>query len=279
MTDTEQMNDLSRLGLSAEQKAARLDRIGASDLNIICGGDDAAVLRLWEEKTRAREPEDLSNVLPVIMGQFTEPLNRMWFEKMTGLRVWEPGCERVGPSSFPLVATLDGMVARDNSIEAVFEAKHVHSNTADETVTQRYMPQLHGQMYCLGVKRAHLSVFFGNMKWEWFEVDYDEEYGRHVLEAAELFWGHVIAQTPPVTIAPPALPVAPDKLRAVDFTGNNEWADLAATWLENKEPAAKFDKASKQIKDLIEPDIGEASGHGIVVKRAKNNSLRIGVEK
>ena len=48
------------------------------------GGDDAALIRLWQEKRGEVEPEDLSRNLAVQLGLVTEDLNRRWYEANTG---------------------------------------------------------------------------------------------------------------------------------------------------------------------------------------------------
>ena len=50
--------------------------IGGSDARIIMGDDEAALIRLWQEKRGEVEPEDLSRNLPVQLGLVTEELNR-----------------------------------------------------------------------------------------------------------------------------------------------------------------------------------------------------------
>src|SRR5471032_961450 len=61
--------------------------IGGSDARIIMGDDEAALLRLWREKRGEIEPEDLSGNLIVQLGQATEGLNRLWYERNTGQAV------------------------------------------------------------------------------------------------------------------------------------------------------------------------------------------------
>src|SRR6266566_28309 len=58
--------------------------IGGSDAKIIMGSDEAALIRLWQEKRGEAEPEDLSGNLIVQLGLVTEPLNRHWYERNTG---------------------------------------------------------------------------------------------------------------------------------------------------------------------------------------------------
>jgi predicted phage-related endonuclease len=58
--------------------------IGGSDARIIMGIDEAALVRLWQEKRGEAEPQDYSENLIVQLGVATEPLNRRWYERTTG---------------------------------------------------------------------------------------------------------------------------------------------------------------------------------------------------
>jgi predicted phage-related endonuclease len=60
--------------------ANRRGFIGGSDARIIMGDDEAALMRLWQEKRGEVEPEDLSGNLIVQLGVATEELNRRWYE-------------------------------------------------------------------------------------------------------------------------------------------------------------------------------------------------------
>ena len=51
------MTLLATLGLSAEAIAARRHSIGGSDANTIMSGDEARIIRLWQEK-RGEVPGD-----------------------------------------------------------------------------------------------------------------------------------------------------------------------------------------------------------------------------
>lgn len=90
--------------------AARRLGIGGSDANIIMGGDEEKILRLWREKRGEIEPEDLSRVLPVQMGTFTEPFNVQWFEQEMDKRVISQGDTRVSPDHPWMRCNLDGEV-------------------------------------------------------------------------------------------------------------------------------------------------------------------------
>lgn len=260
------------IGLTDEQKAKRRDSIGGSDANIIMSGDDAKIYRLWQDKTGKTEPENLAGVLPVIMGQFTEPLNIYWFERQTQRLVTDEGKEITDVAAPWRTCTLDGLTDRQT---AVFEAKHVNAFSKEDEVLAKYQPQLHHNMAVCGLEQAVLSVFLGTIKYMHRDVDLDPFYAELLMESEEAFWQAVQADVPPVSLPEIAAPVAQSEWRTVDMQGNNEWASFAADWLENKVAKAKFEKADKGMKGLVEADVGEAAGHGVKVKRAKNNSLRI----
>ena len=61
--------------------------LGGSDANRIMRGDWHT---LWLEKTKRQEPEDLSWNLPVQIGLHTETVNRLFFEKETGISTIDP---------------------------------------------------------------------------------------------------------------------------------------------------------------------------------------------
>jgi predicted phage-related endonuclease len=68
----------------ADQIANRRYFIGGSDARVIMSDDEAALVRLWQEKRGEVEPEDLSGNLIIQLGVVTEDLNRRWFEANTG---------------------------------------------------------------------------------------------------------------------------------------------------------------------------------------------------
>jgi predicted phage-related endonuclease len=82
--------------------------------------DEAALIRLWQEKRGEVDPADLSGDLIVLLGVATEALNRNWYERNTGQSVTDVQRWVQHPVHRYLAATLDGFV---NALDAVFEAK------------------------------------------------------------------------------------------------------------------------------------------------------------
>jgi len=264
---------LSNIGLTPEQKAFRRKVIGGSDANTLMSGNDERILHLWKEKRGEAESDDLSDVLQVMLGNWTEPFNRAWFTKQSKRPVTNVGDQLICLDHPFMGATLDGMTD-DKSV--LWEAKHVSAFTKDEEVMMKYYPQLTHNMIVCGVSRAILSVIFGNHRYQAFEVDFNETYAIRLLEVEKNFWDCVQNGIEPVIVAPKYEgPVA----RIVDMTGNNEWASAAKDFLDTMEAAKLHDDAKDSIKELIEADVVEARGHGIVAKRSKTNAITIKKDK
>lgn len=263
----------------AEWHANRRTGIGGSDANIIMAGDAERIFNLYLEKIGEREPEDLSWVLPVQIGQATEELNCAFYAYATGRQVTNRNSDFRHSTRDHMRCELDGFTVIGTGDAAILEAKHVNTFSTIEEVVQRYMPQLHHNMACANVRHAVLSVFIGTQKHEIFEVALDDFYLAELLDAEADFWRCVEARTPPEGFQPIAAPVQFEKLRDVDLTGSNEWASFAADWLANKDAAKTFETAAKGLKKLVEPDVGRAYGHGICAKRNKAGAITISAEK
>src|SRR5262249_55247749 len=131
---------------------SRRSFIGGSDARVIMGTDEAALVRLWQEKRGGGGPEGLSGKLVVQVGSATEDLNRSWYERNSGRRVRDVQ-RRVKHSAIPwMAATLDGIV---DGVEAVFEAKFMLPwSFSEEAATEKYMAQLQHNMWVTHLRSA-----------------------------------------------------------------------------------------------------------------------------
>lgn len=252
--------------MTPEQHAERRTRIGGSDAGKIVSG---MWHELWLEKTGRAEPEDLTWVLPVQLGILTEPLNLAFFEHATGHEVFGRGEVYVHPDHGFIGCTLDGLALIQNR-PAIVQCKHVNAFSKIEEVEQRYYAQCAHEMLCTGASLAYLSVFLGTQKHEITEIKRDRDYTARLLELEIEFWSYVERDEPPPDKDGMVAPVKPETFRTLDMTGSNLWASLADTWLTNNPAAKACDKAAKELRALIEADVGLAFGHGIEIKRAKD---------
>jgi len=258
------------LGHDQDWHDNRLTGIGGSDAKKIMIGDWHD---LWLEKTKRKEGDDLSNILPVQMGSFTEAFNLYWFTKQTGLQVDTSWREQRHKEHKFMRAEIDGWAG------APVECKHVNQNTSDERVIENYYPQMQHQMAIVDSSMLYLSVLFGNVRWAYFEIARDDDYIEKLIARETEFWGYVERDEPPSNQEAEVVKISLDNMREVDMTGSNEWAFNAAAWLESQDAKKVFDIAVKDIKALIETDVKLASGHGIVARRAKNGAITIRMKK
>jgi predicted phage-related endonuclease len=262
---------LGDLGLDQAMRAERRAGIGGSDATVILSGDRDKILALWREKRGEQDGADLSANLAVMLGCWTEAFNRLWFEKLTGQRVDRLHIALACPTNPWRRCTLDGYLVE---ADAIWEAKHTNAFARSEEVVERYMPQLQHNMAVARVERAILSVIFGNHKYEMFEVASDWIYQIELLQAEADFWDCVRTGREPVPAPPPVAP-KPVGTREVCLEGSNAWAAAAADWLEHRGAARLHAAACGQLKELVEPDVARAFGHGIEAKRSKAGAITI----
>jgi hypothetical protein len=262
---------LASLLMADPEKQIRRTGIGGSDANVILSGDADRITQLWAEKRGLRSEDDLSDNLAVVLGCWTEPFNRMWFEKVTGDVVSRVGDTLTCATHPWRRCSLDGFVEK---IGAVFEAKHTNGFAKPDELLERYMPQLQHNMAVAKADRAILSVIFGNHKFEIFEVAADWLYQLDLFHAERQFWNCVLTGTEPTAVPRPPAP-KPVGTREVCLEGNNAWASAAIDWLEHRAAARTHASACATIKGLVEDDVARAFGHGIEVKRSKAGALSI----
>jgi predicted phage-related endonuclease len=258
------------LGLSDDDKAERLKGLGASDANIILGGDQEKIAHLWRVKRGEAEPEDLSDILAVQMGTWTEQFIIFWFERQTGLRVTNRKETFAHAKHDYIVARPEGLIGEDG----LLECKHVGPfNYSLEGTIARYRPQLAVQMACANREKAHISVFSGNSKWETEVVERDAIYEAQVIGELVKFWGHVQSGTWPTNIEPPEAPMPVALMRKENFATNNAWVSLEQDYVTNELVAKTFENAKKGLKELVADDVSEVTGKLLKVKRSKSGAL------
>ena len=162
------------------------------------GGTDAIRITegtwkdLWLEKIGKVERKDLSSVLPVQLGIFTEEFNRRWYQEVTKERVVNIGNIFTHPQYDYIYGSLDG-VAKGK----VFEAKHVNAFVKDQNIIDKYYPQVQHYMMVTGFSKAVLSVLRGNLGYNIFTIERDKPFQRKLEIACHLFWFHVINNIEP----------------------------------------------------------------------------------
>ena len=185
----------------------------------------------------------------------------------------------------PLVGTVDGVVVAMGSggkvlnTSSIIEAKHTNPfNTMDDMI-ERYMPQI--QLYChvSGAEGCHLSVIFGNSKWQSAFVHYDEDYFNKMMVFINDFWWHVVNDKEPVGMDTPEdininnIPV--DNMVVRDASTDNAFVDASITYINGLEQNKVFENARKDLKNMVGSNEREVFCDYLTIKRDKRGSLRI----
>jgi len=246
--------------------------IGGSDCVKIMQGN---WLELWQVKTGRIEPEDLSRNIAVQMGVYTEDFNLGWFANeydctVTGFQ--KPFEETIG--SVPVKGTVDAIVN-----DSIVEAKHTNAYNTLDKVIEYYMPQLQLYIHLAKTNGAHISVIFGNNKWESAYVSRNEEYFNSMWAVVSDFWGYVLRDEEPVGNDQPIQlsidKVSVDNMVKRNATSDNQFVDAAITYVENEAAAKTFESAKKQIKDMVGDNEREVYCDQLTAKRDKRGAIRI----
>jgi predicted phage-related endonuclease len=255
----------------SDGKSDRRSFIGGSDARIIMGDDEPALLRLWREKRGEVEPEDLSDVLIVQLGNVTEDLNRRWYERNSGCAVKGVQKHIRHPVIKWMAATLDGVVEPSG---AVFEAKFMLPWTfSEEAAAAKHMAQLQHNMWVANARSAVLSIITGGGKWVEMTVHADPLYQHLLLTAEKKFWRCVQNGEPPrlFGVEPPRPRL--EAVRIVDMSASNSWAGLSATFRGTRAAYQEHEGAKAELKKLVPEDAKEATGHGLRAKRSKSGAI------
>jgi predicted phage-related endonuclease len=255
-------------------RTERIDRryfIGGSDVRIIMGNDEAALLRLWREKRGEVEPRDLSTNLVVQLGVATEELNRRWYQANTGQVLTCIGRHIRHPILRWMAATLDGRVA---AIEAVFEAKFMLPWAfSEEAAAEKHMAQLQHNMWVVAARSAVLSVITGGGKWVEITTHADPLYQHLIVTAERKFWRCVEnGELPRLFGVDPPKPRI-EAARTVDMSASNSWGEFADLFRTTRQAFLEHERSKAELKALMPEDAKEAVGHGVRAKRSKSGAV------
>lgn len=262
----------------------RIGFLGGSDAKRIV---DGKWLELYEEKVGIRQPEDLSGIFRVQLGKFTEPFHAQWLVDQVGLKIMNPQAVHIHESLPWLRGTVDGWLHDENTF---IELKHTNARATVRSMSEDYLPQI--AHYCLATGRSHgfISFIAGNEDPVIAKVEPSPGYLEQLLSLEQSFWWHVENQVAPgnlgedvgetaAELAAEAKKLKVNGLRFVDMTGNNEWADHAASYFAHMDAAEAFEAAKDGLKKMVEADVAEASGHGVTFKRDKRGALRLTLQR
>jgi predicted phage-related endonuclease len=253
------------------KRSDRRNFIGGSDARIIMGDDEAALIRLWQEKRGEVEPQDYSDNLIVQLGLATEALNRSWYERTTGQVITDVQRRMRHPVLRWMGATLDGRIQGNG---AVFEAKFMLPwSFSEETAAEKHMAQVQHNMWVTNARAAVLSIITGGGKWVEINLAADSLYQHLLLTAEKKFWRCVESGEPPRLFLVDTPRARIEAVRIVDMNASNAWAEFSHVFRRTREAYLEHEKARTELKVLMPEDAKEAIGHGLRAKRSRSGAV------
>ncbi len=176
--------------LTPQQLKERLDYIGSSDAPAVLGISRwKTPLQVWAEKSRNVEPEDISDRLPVKLGNRLEQVVAELFTEKTGMKVRRVNETIFHPVYRFLAANLDRRIVGSN---AILEAKTCSpwkaKEWAGDEVPQEYVCQVMHALAVTGMKVGYLAVLIGNQDFIVKTIERDEKVIAEMVKKEVHFW-------------------------------------------------------------------------------------------
>ncbi len=193
------------MGLTQEQRAARLGYLGGTDAAAVMGlSRYKSPVGLWAEKTGAVVPNDRSQDLPILVGEMLEDVVARLYTIKTGQKL-----ERVNEvqrhKKFPfLCAQIDRRIV---GTKMIFEAKSASAYKIDEwnenDVPSEYILQGLHQLMVTGADACIIACLIGgNVDFVFKTIERDEDMIRELEEREVAFWNeNVLGKKMPAVTA------------------------------------------------------------------------------
>ena len=256
------------------------NKIGGTAANVIAHGKvyDTDVIDLWRQFTGRVSKPDLSDLLPVRIGQATEKTNAEWLAKVRDVTVdTESATDQLYTHSNGfMIAQIDGLVHEEGEI-GLFEAKHTAMHKKMSDLLDLYYPQIHHYMSVMALPWAYLSVFFGNSKHDYEKIYADPVYTEALNKKENRFWDCVQEDIEPI-IGKPIKPKKEDFSRytkKVNFSQNNRFVELEERYNITIKDHREHEDITKELKEMMPDKSKEIYGKRIRVTRDKRGAKRI----
>lgn len=259
------------MGLSPEQQAARKGKMTGSRIKPILEEDEEGTMRTWREMTDQATEEDIkywqeiSESLPVILGDVTEQAHLDYFEKKESVYVIQRGLVVTSKEVDYFACTLDGFVEQ-TATPYVVEAKYVGGRESFSIIRERYFPQCQWNMLCTGANKCMLTVIAGGTDHAYEMVERNNDYIAEAVTRAHQFIACVRRKIRPYPILPP-VPVPPrtGDIDMMNTPKGNEWGHWAPVWIETRSAAKQHEEAAEALKKMVPADAKRAHGAGLEI--------------
>lgn len=192
--------------ITDEQRETRKNCLGGSDIAKILGLSKwGTPLSVWAEKTGQIIPEDISEKLPVKLGNKMEQIVAELFEEETGKKLLTVDETIVHPEYSFLVGHIDRKVEGEDAIvEIKTTSVYMQRDWEGEQIPADAIIQTIYYMGLTGAKTGYVCCLIGNTDFQIKQIDRDEKVIADIFQRAVAFWNDFV-----VPVIMPA-PVAGD---------------------------------------------------------------------
>jgi len=251
------------MSLTKEQKAARKNRIGASDVSAIVGVNPwQSAYDIWLEKTdRLEDKGEERHNEAVTLGNDLEPVLLDYAERELG--VLDRNVEVQSRELRYLVSTLDGQVRGTREPVEAKTAGLLSFRTAEwgepgtDEIPMLYLVQAHIQLHCTNTGICHVPALLGGRGYAMYSVLADPELEEDLLRKIESFWlNNVQADTPPPDVLPSMESLKRVRRRAEKVVELSP--HVVSQWRETVELLKKAEKEEDSAKKKVLLALGDA---------------------
>jgi putative phage-type endonuclease len=198
------------MALTATQRAARAEGIGASEIGAILGVDPFKnAYAVWAEKTGKVAPEAENDAMR--RGNRLEPLILSWAEEELNQKIVRPTGTYKHTNGI-MFANLDAQILAPKRGQDVVEAKSSGipdgwGEPGSDQIPERVLAQVTGQMMCSDATTAYVArlswTTFAGPKLDIYPITFDDSLAALIEDACLAFWeNHVEKDIPPADVPP-----------------------------------------------------------------------------
>lgn len=255
--------------MTVEEMQDRDKWLQARDMGI--GGSDAGVVaglsrwksqyRLWQEKTKQVEPEDMTDNEYIYWGRVLEQLVADRFCEVTGKKVHKRGLMQSEEEPF-MLASVDRLVVGENAgLECKTANSYAGKEWDDDKVPDAYYAQCQHYMAVTGMEKWYIAVLIGGNHFVWKEIPRNEDDIKALIECEREFWQHVQDGTPPAIDGSDSCTQALKEKFRGGLTDpielNSEAADLVDEYQKMKETSTDIKVQMDLIKNKLCAMLGD----------------------
>lgn len=235
--------------------------IGGSDAGAIAGLNPyQSAYSLWAEKTGKVKP--FEGNLKTEVGTYLEEFVAKLFERETDKKVRRRNAT-VYNDDFPWAhANVDRVIVGENAVlevKTTFNLDYKRQLEKNEVPEAWYCQVMHYMAVC-GYRKAYLAVLIDNGTFKWFEVFYDEDEARTLMDLEKAFFKYMEDDTPPPVSGMDCDTEAIDEIYAestegaVDLWGRDNLLD---EYFELGERIDALERQQEAIKQQICAEMGD----------------------